>query len=99
MSAQGGTARTKAASGNGQQPKKPAQTEIFKPVDESQDTSPAQGRPLPTQEDNQPSTQSVPPQGPPQPPPESNDTVRIRPSLATEAPPPLVELPSKKKSK
>lgn len=98
MSAQGGTARTKAASGNGQQPKKPAQTEIFTPVDESQDTSPAQGRPLPTQEDNQPSKQPAPPQGPAQSPAESNDTVRVRPSLATEAPPPVVELPGKKKS-
>ncbi len=121
MSAQGGTARTKAAAGNGQQPKKPAETEIFTPVEEGKDTSPAQGRPLPGQEAGKP----APPQPGPPPgggpngpggsgpggpngpggpggpggaqPPEGNETVRLRPSLATEAPPAL-ELPKKKSS-
>ncbi|MFB4276230.1 MULTISPECIES: DUF3566 domain-containing protein [unclassified Nonomuraea] len=125
MSAQGGTARTKAASGNGQQPKKPTEPEIFDAVDEGKDTSPAQGRPRPGKEDHKPSPpqQAGPPGAgpgpgpvsgpvsgpgpsgpgaPPAPPqggqqPEGNDTVRIRPSLATEAPPAL-ELSSKKKS-
>ncbi|GAA1650703.1 hypothetical protein GCM10009733_054660 [Nonomuraea maheshkhaliensis] len=103
MSAQGGTARTKAAAGNGQQPKKPAETEIFTPVEEGKDTSPAQGRPLPgPQEAGKP---APPPQPGPPPggsggpggPPEGNDTVRLRPSLATEAPP-AIELPKKKSS-
>lgn len=135
MSAQGGPARTKAASGNGQQPKKPAVTEIFDAVDEGQNTSPAQGRPMPDQKDNRPSPPpQVGPGGPggpgpggpngpggphgpngpggpgpgpggpgggpggPPPQPEGNETVRLRPSLATEAPPAL-ELSSKKKSK
>ncbi|MEW1841873.1 DUF3566 domain-containing protein [Nonomuraea angiospora] len=118
MSAQGGTARTKAASGNGQQPKKPNETEIFGAVDDGKDTSPAQGKPGPPKEESRstapaPSpkpTPSAPGQGPgpipgpvsgpgsgPQGPPEGNDTVRVRPSLATEAPPAL-ELPNKKKS-
>ncbi|MFD0468839.1 hypothetical protein ACFQ0B_11365 [Nonomuraea thailandensis] len=114
MSAQGGPARTKAASGNGQQPKKPAETEMFDAVEEGQDnTSPAQGRPMPAKEDNKPSPQPGPPgppgphgpsgpQGPPVPPQgaqpqsEGNETVRLRPSLATEAPPAL-ELSNKKK--
>ncbi|MEV5888096.1 DUF3566 domain-containing protein [Nonomuraea fuscirosea] len=109
MSAQGGTARTKAAAGNGQQPKKPAETEIFTPVEEGQDTSPAQGRPLPgPQEAGKPAPPSQPgpppgggPGGPGGPgglqPPEGNDTVRLRPSLASEAPP-AIELPKKKSS-
>ncbi|MBB6556899.1 DUF3566 domain-containing protein [Nonomuraea rubra] len=109
MSAQGGPARTKAASGNGQ-PKKPAETEMFDAVEEGQDTSPAQGRPMPAKEDNKPSPQPGPPgppgpsgpQGPPVPPqglqqqPEGNETVRLRPSLATEAPP-AIELTGNKK--
>ncbi|MEV0388795.1 DUF3566 domain-containing protein [Nonomuraea sp. NPDC050643] len=113
MSAQGGTARTKAASGNGQQPKKPTEPDIFHPVEEGKETSPAQGRPLPPKEDAKPKP-SPPPSAPPQqqpqqqqagPPPqqpqqqqqEGNETIRLRPSLATEAPP-AIELPGKKKS-
>lgn len=120
MSAQGGPARTKAASGNGQQPNKPAETEIFNPVDEEQDnTSPAKGRPVPAKEEPQsqqqrpqapasgpapapapaPATPPGPP-GPAGPPVEGNDTLRVRPSLATEAPPPpAVELTSSPKKK
>ncbi|TMR92635.1 DUF3566 domain-containing protein [Nonomuraea basaltis] len=102
MSAQGGPARTKAASGNGQQPNKPAETDIFNPVDEGQDTSPAQGKSGPAKEDHQQQQRSqasgpAPAQAPPGPQAEGNDTVRIRPSLATEAPP-AVELPKKKSS-
>jgi hypothetical protein len=99
MSAQGGTARTKAASGNGQQPKKPTETEIFNAVEEGQDTTPGQGKPVPAKEESSraPSPQPQAPQQPP-PPPEGNDTVRIRPSLTTEAPPPVLELPKKKSS-
>ncbi|MEV0613465.1 DUF3566 domain-containing protein [Nonomuraea sp. NPDC050404] len=110
MSAQGGSARTKATSGNGQQPKKqPAQTEMFDAIDEGQDTSPAQGRPMPAPDDNKPgppqqqpgppprgaSAPPMPPGPPPQtgpPPGEGNETVRLRPSLASEAPP-AIELP------
>ncbi len=115
MSAQGGTARTKAAAGNGQQPKKPAETEIFTPVEEGKDTSPAQGRPLPGQQEA--GKPAPPPQPGPPPgggpggpggpggsggsgglqPPEGNETVRLRPSLASEAPP-AIELPKKKSS-
>jgi len=112
MSAQGGPARTKAASGtpgNGQQPNKPAETEIFSPVDEGQETtSPAQGKPVPPkpneggkqQRSQAPASAPAAAPGPPPPPApqgESNDTVRIRPSLATEAPP-AVELTKKKSS-
>ncbi|MFI6741626.1 DUF3566 domain-containing protein [Nonomuraea sp. NPDC050451] len=116
MSAQGGTARTKAASGNGQQPKKPNETEIFGAVDDGKDTSPAQGKPGPPKEESRstapapspkpsapgpgpggPGPGAGPGSGPQQAPPEGNDTVRVRPSLATEAPPAL-ELPNKKKS-
>jgi hypothetical protein len=100
MSAQGGTARTKAASGNGQQPKKTTETEIFDAVDEEQDnTMPAQGAPAQSQSQAQPQGQQRQPQ--PQKEDsqsEGNETVRIRPSLATEAPPPLVEMPKKKSS-
>ncbi|WP_043614879.1 DUF3566 domain-containing protein [Nonomuraea candida] len=110
MSAQGGTARAKAASGNGQQPKKPTESEMFDAVDEGRDTSPAQGRPLPGKEDNKPSppsqsgphASSAPPMMPGSPQagqqPEGNETVRLRPSLATEAPP-AVELPGSGKKK
>ncbi|WP_371825789.1 DUF3566 domain-containing protein [Nonomuraea turcica] len=105
MSAQGGgSARTKAGSGNGQQPNKPAETEIFNPVDEGQEiTSPAQGKPVPPKEDAQQQRSQAPASAPAPHPPapvpqtEGNDTVRIRPSLATEAPPAL-ELPKKKSS-
>ncbi|MGW0806226.1 DUF3566 domain-containing protein [Nonomuraea sp. NPDC002799] len=99
MSAQGGSARTKAASGNGQQPQKPAATEIFDGVDEGQDTTPAQGKPGPPQERSSPAPPQGAQQAPPAQQPEGNDTVRIRPSspLATEAPP-VVELPKKKSS-
>ncbi|WP_188189008.1 DUF3566 domain-containing protein [Nonomuraea sp. SYSU D8015] len=109
MSAQGGPARTKAASGNGQQPNKPAETEIFNPVDEEQDnTSPAKGRPVPAKEEPQqqqrpqapasgPAPAPAPAPAPPGPQGEGNDTLRVRPSLATEAPPPAVELSTKKK--
>ncbi|MFG1709305.1 DUF3566 domain-containing protein [Nonomuraea sp. M3C6] len=121
MSAQGGTARTKAASGNGQQPKKPTETEIFNAVDDGHDTSPAQGRPVPPKDE--PSRATAPTTGPVGAPgsagpagpagspshggpagpggqsaPEGNDTVRIRPSLTSEAPPPAIELPKKKSS-
>jgi hypothetical protein len=103
MSAQGGPARTKAASGNGQQPNKPAETEVFNPVDEGQDTTtPAKGKPVPGREDHQQRSSAAAPgaaPAPPAPQPEGNDTVRVRPSLATEAPPPLVELPSSSKKK
>ncbi|MGI5285241.1 DUF3566 domain-containing protein [Nonomuraea polychroma] len=114
MSAQGGPARTKATSGNGQQPNKPAETEIFNPVDEGQETtSPAQGKPVPPkpkpkehgqqQRSQAPASGPAPAPGPPAPAPapgqqaEGNDTVRIRPSLATEAPP-AIELTKKKSS-
>ncbi|TDD48521.1 DUF3566 domain-containing protein [Nonomuraea terrae] len=114
MSAQGGSARTKAsgASGNGKQPQKPAETEMFDAVDDGKDTKPAQGRPAGPQEDgkrpmppSQPQQgpqQAAPQQGPPQGPPsgpqrDGNDPVRMRPSLATEAPP-AIELPKKKSS-
>ncbi|MFI7133848.1 DUF3566 domain-containing protein [Nonomuraea sp. NPDC050153] len=123
MSAQGGTARTKAASGNGQQPKKPTETEIFGAVDDGKDTSPAQGKPGPPKEESRSTAPAPSPTptpgpvpglgsgpgpggpgpgpgsgpGPQQAPPEGSDTVRVRPSLATEAPPAL-ELPKKKSS-
>ncbi|WP_431925323.1 DUF3566 domain-containing protein [Nonomuraea jabiensis] len=117
MSAQGGTARTKAASGNGQQPKKPNETEIFGAVDDGKDTSPAQGKPGPPKEESRSTAPAPSPTPTPTPtpsapgpgrgpgpgpgsgsqPPEGNDTVRVRPSLATEAPPAL-ELPKKKSS-
>ncbi|HEX4816412.1 MAG TPA: DUF3566 domain-containing protein [Nonomuraea sp.] len=100
MSAQGGSARTKAASGNGQQPNKPAETEVFNPVDEGQDTTmPATGKPVPGRDDQQQRSAAAPSAAPapPAPQPEGNDTVRLRPSLATEAPPPAVELSKKKK--
>jgi hypothetical protein len=87
MSAQGGTARTKAASGNGQQPKKSTETEIFDSVEGEQDKTPAQGAPA------QPQTQSKDvPQA------EGNETVRIRPSLTSEAPPSPIEMSKKKSS-
>jgi hypothetical protein len=101
MSAQGGTARAKAASGNGQQPNKPAETEIFKPVtDEGQDTT-APAKPGPPKEDQQQRAQApgpapAPAPAPPGPQQADGDPVRFRPSLATEAPP-AVELPNKKK--
>ncbi|SEG78224.1 Transmembrane protein of unknown function [Nonomuraea solani] len=102
MSAQGGPARTKAASGNGQQPK-PAKPEIFDAVEEGKETSPAQGRPLPAKEDPKPSPPPPPPPSSPPPPggkpPEGNETVRLRPSLATEAPPPALELTNNNKKK
>ncbi|MEV4575305.1 DUF3566 domain-containing protein [Nonomuraea jabiensis] len=115
MSAQGGTARTKAASGNGQQPKKPNETEIFGAVDDGKDTSPAQGKPGPPKEESRSTAPAPSPTPTPTPSapgpghgpgagpgsgpqaPEGNDTVRVRPSLATEAPPAL-ELPKKKSS-
>ncbi|MCK2214242.1 DUF3566 domain-containing protein [Actinomadura sp. ATCC 31491] len=99
MSAQGGSARTKAASGNGQQPNKPAETEIFNPVDDGQDTtSPAQGKPpVPAQDDPQQRSQA-PAQAPGAPSDGNNDPMRVRPSLATEAPP-KVELPGGKSKK
>ncbi|NRQ34314.1 DUF3566 domain-containing protein [Nonomuraea sp. NN258] len=94
MSAQGGSARTKAASGNGQQPKKPAETEIFDPAEEGKDT-PAQGAPVQPQQSNGPQTQQRPR---PEQEQESNDTVRIRPSLISEAPPPPADSSKKKSS-
>ncbi|NBE93124.1 DUF3566 domain-containing protein [Nonomuraea sp. KC401] len=94
MSAQGGTARAKAASGNGQQPKRPTEKETF---DETRDTSPTQGRPFPAKDDAKPAPPPTPPQKQSSQQPEGNDTVRIRPSLATEAPPPpAAEVPKKK---
>ncbi|KAB8196397.1 DUF3566 domain-containing protein [Nonomuraea phyllanthi] len=98
MSAQGGPARTKAASGNGQQPKKPNQTEIFGAVDDGRDTTPAQPNPGPARDEARSSAPAPASSPSPASPPEGNDTVRVRPSLATEAPPPAVELPKKKKS-
>ncbi|MEV1167513.1 DUF3566 domain-containing protein [Nonomuraea sp. NPDC049784] len=104
MSAQGGPARTKAASGNGQQPKKPNQSETFGAVDDGKDTKPAQGKPGPAKEDARsaaPAPAPAPSPAPspaPAPPPEGNETMRIRPSLTTEAPPPAIELPKKKSS-
>ncbi|MEV5560506.1 DUF3566 domain-containing protein [Nonomuraea wenchangensis] len=105
MSAQGGPARTQAASGNGQQPKKPGETEIFNPVDDGQDTtSPAQGKPVPAKDEPQQRSHA------PGAPVDGNrndgnrndgmrnDGMRARPSLATEAPP-QVELPSGKNKK
>ncbi|MED7928607.1 DUF3566 domain-containing protein [Nonomuraea sp. LP-02] len=95
MSAQGGPARTQAASGNGQQPKKPGETEIFNPVDDGQDsTSPAQGKPVPTKDEPQQRSQApgAPVDG------NRNDGMRARPSLATEAPP-QVELAGGKNKK
>ncbi|MEV0233915.1 DUF3566 domain-containing protein [Nonomuraea sp. NPDC050786] len=116
MSAQGGPARTKAASGNGQQPKKPNQSETFGAVDDSKDTKPAQSAPSSQPAQSGPSAPPAPgkpgpagPAGPAKedarssapasaPPAEGgNETVRLRPSLATEAPP-AVELTGKKKS-
>ncbi|MEU4516785.1 DUF3566 domain-containing protein [Nonomuraea wenchangensis] len=109
MSAQGGPARTQAASGNGQQPKKPGETEIFNPVDDGQDTtSPAPGKAVPTKDEPQQRSQT------PGPPVDGNrndgnrndgnrndgnrnDGMR-RPSLATEAPP-QVELTGGKNKK
>jgi hypothetical protein len=112
MSAQGGggPARTKAARENGQQqPKKPAEGEAFQQVEEDGATKPATKPPTP-QPTPQPPPQQAPkpapkPDGPPaqgRPParpqePEGNDTMRIRPSLATEAPPPVVEMSNNKK--
>ncbi|WP_406673861.1 DUF3566 domain-containing protein [Nonomuraea sp. N2-4H] len=99
MSAQGGTARTTAASGNGQQPKKPTDNEISHRADDGKDTSPAQGRPRPGQEPQPHAVGSMSPSAPPAgPQTESNDTVRLRPSLATEAPPAPDTSSSKKKS-
>lgn len=83
MSAQGGPARTQAASGNGQQPKKSTDSEIFGTADGEQAKAP-QG--APAQPQSRDETQQ-----------EGNETVRIRPSLTSEAPPPLVEMPNKKK--
>ncbi|MEQ4716017.1 DUF3566 domain-containing protein [Nonomuraea sp. B19D2] len=101
MSAQGGPARTKAASGNGQQPKKPNQSETIGAVGDGKDTKPAQGKPGPAKEDARSSAPAAPAPtpkpSPAPPPPEGNETVRIRPSLTTEAPP-AVELPKKKSS-
>ncbi|GGS80191.1 DUF3566 domain-containing protein [Nonomuraea spiralis] len=85
MSAQGGPARTQAASGNGQQPKKSTAAEIFNSVDGEQDKTPAQGA-------------SAQPRSKDEPQAEGNETVRIRPSLTSEAPPPPVEMPKKKSS-
>ncbi|MFG2071656.1 DUF3566 domain-containing protein [Nonomuraea maritima] len=108
MSSQGGSARAKATSGNGQQPKKPAETEMFDAVDDGNDGKPAQGRPPGPQNDGkrpvpppahqQASPQQGPPQGPPPGPEAGNETVQhIRPSLATEAPP-AVDFSRKKSS-
>lgn len=107
MSSQGGSARAKATSGNGQQPNKPAETEMLDAVDDGSDGKPAQGRPAGPQHDGnrpappqahpQASAPKGPPQGPPQG-PEANETVQhIRPSLATEAPP-AVDFSRKKPS-
>nr|WP_219536720.1 DUF3566 domain-containing protein [Nonomuraea guangzhouensis] len=109
MSAQGGgSARTKAARDNGQQPKKPNETEILDAVDEKatppQGVTPPQG-PAPSQ-GPAPAQGSAPAQGPVLPltgqpggeqQSEGNETVRLRPSLTSEAPP-LVEMPKKKSS-
>ncbi|MEU6731327.1 DUF3566 domain-containing protein [Nonomuraea wenchangensis] len=100
MSAQGGPSRAQAASGNGQQPKKPGETEIFNPVDDGQDTtSPAPGKPVPTKDEPQQRSQA--PGGPVDGNRNDglrNDGMRARPSLATEAPP-QVELTGGKNKK
>jgi hypothetical protein len=82
---------------------------MFDAVDEGKDVKPGQGRPAGPQEDGNrpmppspPQQQAAPQHGPPQGPPpgpqhDGNETVRLRPSLATEAPP-AVELPKKKSS-
>ncbi|WP_336209348.1 DUF3566 domain-containing protein [Nonomuraea sp. LPB2021202275-12-8] len=114
MSAQGGgPARTKAVRENGQQqqPKKPSDTEVFKPVDEEEAAAPKpagppDGQPVRQQPDGQPMRQQpdgqpVRPQParPPEQQQEGNDTVRLRASsLTTEAPPPPIELRKKKSS-
>ncbi|MFF0865161.1 DUF3566 domain-containing protein [Nonomuraea sp. NPDC050227] len=84
MSAQGGTARAQAASGNGQQPKKSTEPEIFNSVDGEQDRTPAKGAAAQPRSKDEPQA-------------EGNETVRLRPSLTSEAPPP-VEMPKKKSS-
>ncbi|HUP98959.1 MAG TPA: DUF3566 domain-containing protein [Aeromicrobium sp.] len=108
MSAQGGTARTKAARENGQQPKKPNETEIFDAADEEKATPP-QGvtpplgaAPSPGAAPSHgpaPSQGAAPVTGQPggEQQSEGNETVRLRPSLTSEAPP-LVEMPKKKSS-
>ncbi|MCA2228201.1 DUF3566 domain-containing protein [Nonomuraea aurantiaca] len=86
MSAQGGSARTKAARENGQQPKKSNETEIFDgAVDEEKATPPQGVVPPATAQPGEEQTT------------EGNETVRLRPSLTSEAPP-LVEMPKKKPS-
>ncbi|SDK04059.1 DUF3566 domain-containing protein [Nonomuraea jiangxiensis] len=95
MSSQGGTARTKAASGNGQQAKKPTEPEIFNAVDDGQETSPAQSRPMMPQDE--PARGASPAPGPASPDGNNETSIHVRPSsLTSEAPPPAVELPRKK---
>lgn len=105
MSAQGGAARTQAARDNGrQQPGKAPEKEAFKPQEDQSATKPALqpdgpgpvgNGPAPARPAPPPSTPSTP-TTPPAAERDRNDTARVRPSLATEAPP-AVELPSKKK--
>lgn len=93
MSAQGGgAARTKADRDNGKQPKKPAQGEGF----QGQKEEGTANKPV-TQQDGQARPQVSGPATAPAPARDDNETARVRPSLATEAPP-AVELPNKKKS-
>ncbi|MEO3873139.1 DUF3566 domain-containing protein [Nonomuraea sp. B12E4] len=99
MSSQGGTARTKAVSGNGQQAKKASETEIFNAVDDGQETSPAHSRPvLPQDEPGRTASPAPTPPAPGSAAPEGNNetAIHIRPSSLTSEAPPAVELPKKK---
>ncbi|MEV4839082.1 DUF3566 domain-containing protein [Nonomuraea sp. NPDC049486] len=100
MSAQGGAARTQAARDNGQQ--QPGKAPDKEPR-QAQEEEGNPTKPALKPDGQQPRPQSGPaPSAPPRAPAPSerdgNDTARSRPSLATEAPPPAVELPGKKKS-
>ncbi|MFG1948336.1 DUF3566 domain-containing protein [Nonomuraea sp. NPDC048826] len=99
MSAQGGAARTQAARDNGQQQpgKAPDREPRQAQEEEGNPTKPALQpdgqKPRPPAAGPAP---SAPPRAPAPPERDGNDTARVRPSLATEAPP-AIELPGKKK--
>lgn len=100
MSAQGGAARTQAARDNGQKkPDKTPDREAYKArEDEGNPTQPAR---QPDGQQPRPQTAGPAPTAPARasgPPERDNDTTRLSRSLATEAPPPAVELSGKKKS-
>ncbi|MEV0593327.1 DUF3566 domain-containing protein [Nonomuraea cavernae] len=93
MSAQGGgspspSARIKAVARDNGQPKKPSEPE---PRDQRPEDNNA------TAVHKVPATQPAPVAPPPSD-GQGNETARVRPSLTSEAPPPLVELPRKKSS-